>query len=172
MSADTEVLRADIVKALNLTPLVPPQADTETMNVVEDAWAALSGLVQLAEEVERVKERLTAYETPGWINSVQKVMEERRRAERAEARLDKALTALRDQERRWNLAATHLSLDGLRSLDRRADNATAAIRAAIAEIEGEARKVYPREMAEHFDGTEDQAQDYERLCHAKVEGEA
>ena len=81
-------LRADIVKALNLTPLVPPQADTETMNVVEDAWAALSGLVQLAEEVERVKAERDEEVREHDISRAECV--------RAEDRLDKALSALRE----------------------------------------------------------------------------
>jgi hypothetical protein len=41
-------LRSSIVRALNLTPLVPPQADDHTLYVVDEAWLALSELVRRA----------------------------------------------------------------------------------------------------------------------------
>lgn len=41
------------------------------------AGRGLAALERLEERLEAAQERLTAYETPGWINSVQKVMEYR-----------------------------------------------------------------------------------------------
>jgi hypothetical protein len=49
--------RAKIVSALNLTPLVPPNADTETLNVVEDAWRALSDIAAALTELEADRDR-------------------------------------------------------------------------------------------------------------------
>ena len=49
-------LRAKIVTALNLTPLVPPQADTETLDVVDEAWQALTQLLgQHADLIEQLE---------------------------------------------------------------------------------------------------------------------
>jgi hypothetical protein len=61
-----------------------------------DYWAAEAELERVKAERDAQAERLTAYETPGWINSVQKVLDERDKRKAAEARLDKALTALRE----------------------------------------------------------------------------
>jgi hypothetical protein len=63
--SDIDQLRANIVQALNLAPLVPPQADTATMNVVEDAWGALHELVVAARDRDRLVAALREYENPG-----------------------------------------------------------------------------------------------------------
>lgn len=63
---------------------------------VESMQAAEAELERVKAERDAQAERLTAYETPGWINSVQKVLDERDKRKAAEARLDKALTALRE----------------------------------------------------------------------------
>jgi hypothetical protein len=60
-----------------------------TLDDAEEAHAALAALVARAAEADALRERLTRYEEPGWINSVQKVMEERARTEAAEADRDR-----------------------------------------------------------------------------------
>lgn len=50
---ELRVLRGYVVAALNLTPLVPPQADDETLRVVDEAWAALSTIMAHAEQAAR-----------------------------------------------------------------------------------------------------------------------
>jgi hypothetical protein len=46
-------LRANITRALNLSPLVPPNADNETLEIVEGAWLALHDFCVLGEKAER-----------------------------------------------------------------------------------------------------------------------
>jgi hypothetical protein len=50
--------RGKIVQALNLTPLVPPQSDVETDNVVNEAWAGLHDLVLAARRVAKLEAAL------------------------------------------------------------------------------------------------------------------
>jgi hypothetical protein len=46
-------LRANITRALNLSPLVPPNAGNETLEIVEGAWLALHDFCVLGEKAER-----------------------------------------------------------------------------------------------------------------------
>jgi hypothetical protein len=54
--------RSKIVAALNLTPLVPPQSDAETDNVVNEAWAGLHDFVIVARRVAELEAALREIE--------------------------------------------------------------------------------------------------------------
>ena len=56
--AEIQEARSKIVRALNLTPLVPPQSDAETDNVVNEAWAGLHDFVIVARRVTELEAAL------------------------------------------------------------------------------------------------------------------
>jgi len=59
-AATVQESRAKVVHALNLAPLVPPQADDATVAIVNDGWQGLIELVALAGRTEAAKIALHA----------------------------------------------------------------------------------------------------------------
>jgi len=100
-------LRIAIVTALNLTPLVPPQADTPTLNIVDDAWYALSTLMTRLKDsqtkVEHLEKKLEYWELmeDEKAQLVNGLMERVRNLEREEL----ILTRERDKARELLLSA-------------------------------------------------------------------
>jgi hypothetical protein len=114
-STPHQELRAKIVAALNLTPLVPPQADTETLNVVEDAWAALSELMRSVEQYEEMKAAVDVWKTDA-LNWERHARDDHAKAKQLEEQLEAAqrecdgvrhqgLDAVEAYQIRWHEAA-------------------------------------------------------------------